>query len=489
TEHRLQRLHLVPVERRIEQRSRKVSRRRPRRSKAHDLAALQRAAAVVLDQLAIGDPHRHFEHSWPSHISRDAHKLHSWRSRPPEVAIPLATLAEDRDCMRESLHVVQRRRLTPQAGVDRPWRLIARLGAVALNGFHQRRLFAADVAAGGDEDCKVEVHARPQNVASQQPHPANPCQFFTQYFGLQLVLVPDVEIALLRADDGSCHHHALKHHVRQVLQDEAVFDRSGFALVRVADDKFLRPARLLRAFPLDVGGKARAAHAAQFALLQQRQRLVEVLQIDQPAIDAVLLGLRRIRVALDFDAALRGTAWRHIRPVDTRGENLLINVRDDRLEVRALVIVLVDADHGSVVAAPDAGNIAHLHNIGRAGVLMLQRMAKLASAVEVAAHVVAHAHIDAYRRLQPEVWIIARDAVHVLDGHAATDGDACNLVGRDEPNVLLNMAQVFEHTQLVAAGFDLHEDFRRYGHSGFFLATRLTAPNSGLAQNLADGME
>ena len=80
------------------------------------------------------------------------------------VVVPLAAFAEYGDGMAEGLDVIERGGLAPDARVHGARRLVAGLRPIALDGFHECRLFAADVAAGGDEDFKVEVDTRAQNV-------------------------------------------------------------------------------------------------------------------------------------------------------------------------------------------------------------------------------------------------------------------------------------------------------------------------------------
>ncbi len=89
-----------------------------------------------------------------------------------------------------------------------------------------------------------------------------------QRFDLLFVFVAAVEIAALRADDQAADDHSLKDQVGKMLQDEAVFDRAGLALIGVADDELLRARRIARAFPFAIGGEPCPAHAAEFAVLQ-----------------------------------------------------------------------------------------------------------------------------------------------------------------------------------------------------------------------------
>ena len=66
------------------------------------------------------------------------------------------------------LDVVDDGRLVPKAIRARKGRLVARLGALAFDGFKQRGFFAADIAAGADEDFKIEIEIAAQNVLAEQ---------------------------------------------------------------------------------------------------------------------------------------------------------------------------------------------------------------------------------------------------------------------------------------------------------------------------------
>ena len=136
-QHRSQPLDLVPVERRIQQRRRQIAGGGSRRREANYLPARRRSAGIVIDQAAIGGPHGHLEDARPDNISGHAHELDSGRPRQAGIAVPLAAFAQDGHRMRECLHVVQRCRRTPQAAIYGTRRLVARLGAIALDGLHQ----------------------------------------------------------------------------------------------------------------------------------------------------------------------------------------------------------------------------------------------------------------------------------------------------------------------------------------------------------------
>ena len=74
------------------------------------------------------------------------------------------------------------------------------------------------------------------------------------------VLVPDVDEALLAADGARADDHPLDDRVRIALDDAAVHERAGIALVGVADDnRFHAPVLggVPAGFPLDAGSEIR----------------------------------------------------------------------------------------------------------------------------------------------------------------------------------------------------------------------------------------
>ena len=79
-----------------------------------------------------------------------------------------------------------------------------------------------------------------------------------------------------------------------------------------------------------------------------------------------------VGVALDGDAALLGAAAvRAGSGSSMRGAMSSWSTRATTGgEVGGFVVMLVDADDGRVVAAADAGDVADLHDVGGAGVLV-----------------------------------------------------------------------------------------------------------------------
>ena len=195
--------------------------------------------------------------------------------------VPLHAVHQNLRHVGERLDVVQRGWLVENALRHRERRLVARLGAFAFDGFDQRALFAADVSAGADEEFQIEgeagaEHARAQNALLRSSARSPACRICS----CASILVPDVEDALLRAGHQARDDHALDHQVRQIAQDEAVFDGAGLAFIGVADHVFFAARRLANGFPLHAGGKSRAAQAAESAGFQLRDHAVPIARRD-----------------------------------------------------------------------------------------------------------------------------------------------------------------------------------------------------------------
>src|SRR5271165_727013 len=100
---------------------------------------------------------------------------------------------------------------------------------MALDGFDQGALFAADVTAGADEQFQIEIQLAAENFLADQTCLCAPPQLFRKNFFLQRILVADVENASLGASNQSGNNHSFGNQMRQVAQDEAILDGARFA--------------------------------------------------------------------------------------------------------------------------------------------------------------------------------------------------------------------------------------------------------------------
>ena len=111
-----------------------------------------------------------------------------------------------------------------------------------------------------------------------------------------MILVPDVDITLMRSDQECGQNHPLDDEVGGPQQELAVLEGRRLALVGVADDVgSIGTLALVAHFaPLAEGGPAGAAHAAEVGCLEL---------VDEPLTD----GLAQRRIAGLLEAAAKRT--------------------------------------------------------------------------------------------------------------------------------------------------------------------------------------
>ncbi len=241
----------------------------PEGANAKQRAAAQNATRVLLNQFGILRAHRHFKNSGPVHIAADADKLHPGRSVFTLRLEPVHSAHQNHRGKSKRFHVIDRGGLVPQTIRSWEGRLVPRLSPLAFDGFEQRALLAADVAAGADEDFQIKTEIAAQNACAQQLFAVAALDFFLQNFFWIFVLVADIQNPAARAGDQAGRDHAFNHQPGCVLHDEAVLDGAGFALVGIADNVFLLSGCVVHNLPLAARGKAGPAHATQAAGFQR----------------------------------------------------------------------------------------------------------------------------------------------------------------------------------------------------------------------------
>ena len=152
----------------------------------------------------------------------------------------------------------------PQRPDDgREGRARARHAATALDAGDQGRLLAADERAGAFLDRDVEREVAAEDVLAEQAELAHGRERGAQTPDGQRVLGPDVDVAVGGADGVGGDQHPLEDGVRIALDERAVHEGAGIALVGVADEVALVALRLPADGPFLPGREARAAASAQ----------------------------------------------------------------------------------------------------------------------------------------------------------------------------------------------------------------------------------
>src|SRR6266850_1227854 len=285
----------------VAHRSRKIARRRTGRCEGFQLASPANAARVTKNDIAHGRAHGNLEYAGASHVAANTDKLQSTGAASTLRGEPIHAPRENLRHIDESFDVIEHRRLLPETSLHWKRRLVARLRAMTLNRLHQRGFFAANVAARADKNFEIEIKLAPEDLFSEEARATAAANLFAKDFFLEMILVPNVENAELRAGNNAGDEHALDEEMRQMRHDEAVFDRAGLAFIGVADDILDGVAFLADEIPLHARGESGAAHAAKFRSFKLSEDIVEGAGLHELANDAVFFVIA-VRIGFAFHA-------------------------------------------------------------------------------------------------------------------------------------------------------------------------------------------
>ena len=99
-----------------------------------------------------------------SNVAAHSDKFQAARATGALGDEPIDPACENLRNVDEGFDIVDDRGLLPKADLAGEGRLVARLGAMAFDGFDERAFFTTDVAAGADKNLKIEIH-----VAAKKP--------------------------------------------------------------------------------------------------------------------------------------------------------------------------------------------------------------------------------------------------------------------------------------------------------------------------------
>ncbi len=227
--------------------------------------AIRYAAADVFDDLAQPDAHGHFHQTGVGNFAGEGEDLGTLAVLRTHAREPLAALAENGRDVGEGFHVVDQRRLAPQAAHGRVRWTRFRHAATAFNRGDQGRLFATDEGAGSEPDFNVEAEGRVADVVAEQAAPPCIAQCGLQARDRQRILGTHVDVALAGANGIGRDGHALNNPLRVALEHAAVHEGAGVALVAIADDVLQLAGRLGHRAPLEAGRVTAAATSTQSA--------------------------------------------------------------------------------------------------------------------------------------------------------------------------------------------------------------------------------
>src|SRR5690606_4665606 len=165
------------------------------------------------------------------------------------------------------IYVVHHGRAAEEAGDGGEGGLETGPALLALDGLDEAGLLTADVGAGAAHQVDVQREVGAHGAGAEDSGLVGLLDRRLHPLRLELELAAQVDVRLVRADRLAGDADALEHQVRLVLEDVAVLEGPRLGLVAVHREVARLGVVLGDEAPLESGRDARAAPAAQVALL------------------------------------------------------------------------------------------------------------------------------------------------------------------------------------------------------------------------------
>jgi hypothetical protein len=230
-----------------------------------DGLAAEDAATEVEDDIAQGDAERNLDELGMPHLAGDGEDLRAAGFLHAELGVPRSAPHKNGRHGRQRLDVIDGGGLAEEAALGWIRRPRAGAAALALDRGDERSLLAADECAGAEADLGVEGKTGAEDVVTQEAGGPRVYDGFLHSAHGERILGADVEVAAGGANRVGRDDQALEHAVRIAFQHAAIHVGAGVAFVAVADDVLGRALNGARDLPLEPGGEAGAAAAAQAA--------------------------------------------------------------------------------------------------------------------------------------------------------------------------------------------------------------------------------
>ena len=182
----------------------------------------------------------------------DRYQCRSRVSRGPQLPVPARPVPGHERDLSQRLRVLDQRRVSPVAALEREGRHQCRLGHAAVQIVHDGALFARHVSLGpgGERELRA-IRTRADRVV--------------QGIDGRDGAVADLDDDLTRAHGRRGQHGAIEHQMGQTGQQQKVLRARGLGLAAVHDHELASPSRLGDRAELDRGGEVGATAAAQAA--------------------------------------------------------------------------------------------------------------------------------------------------------------------------------------------------------------------------------
>jgi len=228
-----------------------------------EIASTGNAAAHIEDDIAERDAHGHLDEAGVVDLASEGENGGSGRFGAADVLEPRGAAQDDPRRHGVALHIVDVAGLAPQPADRRERRARTGFAAATLNGGDQCRFLSANKRAGPALERELKGKVSAQDLLAQQSQFVGLSNGGFQPVNGQRIFLPTIDETLARAHGETGNGHALNHRVRIAFQNGPVHERAGVTFVGVADDILHVAGGFAAQLPLEAGGKAAAAAAAQ----------------------------------------------------------------------------------------------------------------------------------------------------------------------------------------------------------------------------------
>ena len=234
---------------------------RPAEGHRRHLPGVRRAAAHALEQIAQRQAELRLDHAGARHVSGEPEHLGAVTAAEPRP--PLGAATDDQRDGKQGFDIVDDGGPAVDARLGRERRLRPRHRAAALERLHQRRLLAQDEPARAAPDLGRDRELAAEHALAHEARRARLLQRPLDVARGQMRLAVDVEDHARSARRVGGQQRAFQEPVGIALQEVAVLEDAGLALLAVDDQVLEGAGRAARAFPLERGLEVGAAAAPQ----------------------------------------------------------------------------------------------------------------------------------------------------------------------------------------------------------------------------------
>src|SRR6202521_2548665 len=354
-----------------------------------------------VDERSQGGAHRDLVETGHADVPREAEKAGARRVGRAGRGKSCAAFAHDVQHVHQRLDIVDERGLAEEPGLDREWRLVARLAALSLDRVEKRGLLSADIGPRAAPDLDFEIEK--SFGGGLRNRVFNP-------MARERVFAPDVQITLLATRRESGDRHRLDNGERITLQELPVLEGPGLGFVRIAHEVMRAGGSLRHRVPLAPARKRGAATTQQPGVGQLtnhtlRTKLLRTPKRDKTTMLAIALntfGIDNSNAPQQPPSPRRGEGRGAISKShpgracaqgggpDPSAQNLLRDIKSDRCDLQLLMGCTCALHQRRRRPIAQTKTRAAMPFVSRRANRPLERRAKLAGSRPLAGDVLAH---------------------------------------------------------------------------------------------------